>query len=79
MLEIKGNINKLKNYRFYKVGNDWLFGDEQDCCIAVDNDGHLVIYYTCPNFYLEGNIPDFILDKLYVLIKDGVVEKVVKE
>ena len=74
MLKIKGNLEKLKSIRFYKRGNDYLFGDEQDACLYVESDGCLGIYFCSSS--LDGDIPDFLLDKLYILIKANIVEKV---
>lgn len=76
MLRIKKEVDlkELEKFGFKKRPAYLMFGDEQECCLYIEQDRNICIY--CVTTCIDADIEDYILDKLYDLIQAGYVEKV---
>ena len=80
MLKIKDNVNlkELEKFGFeeYYYG-EYIFGDEQGQHLYIEIDRNVGIYVV--SRYVDNDLDDKLLDKLFILIQAGLVEKVVEK
>lgn len=78
MLKYIGDFERLKEFGFEEFAyGEYIFGDEQGQHLYVESDRNIGIYVI--SSYLDNDLDDDLLDKLFTLIKAGLVEKVVEE
>ena len=80
MLKIKESVNlkELEKFGFEKYDyGEYIFGDEQGQHLYIESDKNVGIYVI--SSYMDNDLDDELLDKLFDLIQAGLVEKVVEE
>lgn len=78
MLRYTGDFERLKEFGFEKNNyGEYIFGYEQGQHLYIESDRNIGIYVI--SSYMDNDVDDDLLDKLFTLIKAELVEKVVEE